>query len=723
MPEGGGYPVLAIFNGYTSLKLQGQGTAEDPYLISNAWGLGAMVYYSPDAHYRLAASIDLTGIRWGMAAIPRFGGTFDGAGHTISHLTITGGSYLGLFGQVVGKAEVKNLGVVDVSITGSGHDVGGLMGSGWNDWPRPNVIQCYSTGTVTGTYSVGGLAGSGDNLTRCYSTAAVSGTEVFVGGLVGSGGNLTQCYSTGAVSGHWEVGGLVGSGGNLTRCYSTGRVSGESTVGGLVGIHGGALHQCYSTGMVSGNTQVGGLIGDVPPLWDSTVTACFWDTQTSGQAKSTGGTGKTTAQMHTAKTFLDGGWDFVGETANGTEDTWWILEGKEYPGLAWEFWACSPDPANGAADVIQPATLTWGAARRAVTHDVYFGEDETAVANATRASLGIYRGRQKMEMAAYDPGVLDWGKIYYWRIDEVNEADPDSPWKGRVWSFTTTDCITSPGPANHAIDVIQQTILSWVPGGPGLQYDMYLGKDKDAVASATPGSPGIYRSRQPPGTTTYDPGILEWGTTYYWRIDGVAEADPRSPWKGSVWSFTTVDFVVSVVDDFESYTNDINLVAGMLFSTWIPGFLNGTGGGFLFAEQTILHGGKQSLPMDYNNVKKPWYSEAQRTWATAQDWTAGGADTLTLYFRGETHNARDPLYVGVEDSAGRIAVVVHPDTGAVLATEWQKWHIALADVRAAGVDVAAVKKMVIGVGDRKNPKPGGTGRIYIDDIRLTKRMP
>jgi hypothetical protein len=70
-----------------------------------------------------------------------------------------------------------------------------------------------------------------------------------------------------------------------------------------------------------------------------------------------------------------------------------------------------------------------------------------------------------------------------------------------------------------------------------------------------------------------------------------------------------------------------------------------------------------------------------------------------------------------------MAAVVHPDAEAVLATEWQKWHISLGEARAAGVDVAAVKKMVIGVGDRQNPKPGGTGRIYIDDIRLTKRMP
>ena len=68
-------------------------------------------------------------------------------------------------------------------------------------------------------------------------------------------------------------------------------------------------------------------------------------------------------------------------------------------------------------------------------------------------------------------------------------------------------------------------------------------------------------------------------------------------------------------------------------------------------------------------------------------------------------------------------MVTHPDAEAVLATNWQRWHIPLADLRVAGVDPSAVTKMVIGVGDRDHPQPGGTGKIYIDDIRLTKRMP
>jgi hypothetical protein len=185
-----------------------------------------------------------------------------------------------------------------------------------------------------------------------------------------------------------------------------------------------------------------------------------------------------------------------------------------------------------------------------------------------------------------------------------------------------------------------------------------------------------------------------------------------------------VDYVlVSVVDDFESYTE--NWVAHqVLLQTWASGLVNRRTGSLAgpYAEQIIVHGGKQSMPMYYDNRREPWYSEAERTW-TPQDWTIEGADTLTLYFRGDLNNSREPLYVGLEDTAARMAVIVHPDPAAVRAIEWRRWDIALADVRAARVDVAAVRKMVIGIGDRKNPKPGGTGRIYIDDIRLTKRMP
>ena len=76
-------------------------------------------------------------------------------------------------------------------------------------------------------------------------------------------------------------------------------------------------------------SYVGGLVGS--NNWEygeeGTVTCCFWDTRSSGQATSAGGIGRTTAQMQTAGTFTDAGWDFVGETANGKEDIWKIAEG------------------------------------------------------------------------------------------------------------------------------------------------------------------------------------------------------------------------------------------------------------------------------------------------------------------------------------------------------------------------------------------------------------
>ena len=349
MPQRGGYPVLAIFSGYTPPRLQGSGTAEAPYLVSNPVELGAMVHYSPDAHYRLTASVDLSGIRWSAPVIPSFAGTFDGSGHTISHLTIKGVSDVALFGYLKPGAEVKDLGVVDVNMTGSGQDIGGLVAEN-----HGGVTHCYSTGVVSGTGQpsyVGGLVGSNPGtVTHCYSAGTVTGTSS-VGGLVGSnglwrmlssvGGGVTRCYSTAAVSATGQssrVGGLVGwnASGSVAQCYSTGAVSGIgqlSDVGGLVGDNSGAVTQCYSAGPVKGQGYVGGLVGSG---WPGSVTGSFWDTQTSGQATSRGGTGKTTAEMQMASTFLEAGWDFVGETKNGTEDIWWILEGKDYPRLWWE---------------------------------------------------------------------------------------------------------------------------------------------------------------------------------------------------------------------------------------------------------------------------------------------------------------------------------------------------------------------------------------------------
>jgi hypothetical protein len=343
-------------------------------------------------------------------------------------------------------------------------------------------------------------------------------------------------------------------------------------------------------------------------------------------------------------------------------------------------------------------------------------------AGGTALPLGQMRTAAPFLNADWDfVGETKNGSADIWWIDEGED------FPRLVWERCAVALAFSPSPGDGAYDVLQSPILSWCAWPKAAAHDVYFGEDKEAVANATPEAIGVYRGRQAFEVTHYDPGPLESGKTYYWRIDEVDDADPNCPWKGGVWSFATPDSIVlSVVDDFESYTDDVH-GGHLIFKTWLR-----RGGGWVgnffpegppYAEQAIVGGGNQSMPMEYWNDTDPWYSQAERTWETPQDWTIDGAHTLTLYFRGEAGNGRDPLYVAIEDSAGRIAVVAHPDTNAVLATQWQKWHILLAGLRAAGVDPAAVKQMAIGVGDRSNPKPGGTGKIYIDDIRLTKRMP
>ena len=382
---------ISLFSQVAQAKYGGgSGTADDPYQIATAADL-LLLGDSPedyDKHFILTADIDLDPNLPGRKVFDKaliapdtndvtdwfegtwFTGVFDGNGHTISHLTIKGASWLGLFGRSQYVAEVKDLGVVDVNITGSGYYVGGLVGHNGDPWREVRggiITRCYSTGKVSGGDDVGGLVGGnsetvsssystayvngrsfvggmvGSNyagyVTESYSTGTVSGTGWGVGGLVGyNSGSLTNCYSTGAVSGTNSVGGLVGGKrGTVTQCYSAGSVSGTDNVGGLAGSnYSGTLSNCYSTGAVSGTGQnVGGLVGTREGY--AKVIQCFWDIQTSGQSTSDGGMGKTTAEMQTATTFLEAGWDFVGESQNGTQNIWVICEGQDYPKLAWQF--------------------------------------------------------------------------------------------------------------------------------------------------------------------------------------------------------------------------------------------------------------------------------------------------------------------------------------------------------------------------------------------------
>jgi hypothetical protein len=283
----------------------------------------------------------------------------------------------------------------------------------------------------------------------------------------------------------------------------------------------------------------------------------------------------------------------------------------------------------------------------------------------------------------------------------------------------------APDPANGAIDVLRDVMLSWTSGNSAVTHEVYFGVDFNDVNNADiTDVTGIYRGSQDLGTASYTPveSPLEWDQTYYWRVDEVNEADPNSPWKGSVWSFTTTNHVV--VDDFESY-NDIPAGeegSNLVYGTWADGFDNPTINGSTIGypkgasmETEIVHGGNQSVPLMYDN-STAGLSEVTRT--LNADWTQDDVLTLTLFYKGNLSNDAEPMYIALNGM-----VIAHDNLQAARDSGWTQWDILLQDFADLGVDLTNINTMSIGFGNKANPVPGGSGYVFIDDIRLYRSLP
>ena len=266
-----------------------------------------------------------------------FKGSFDGQGYEMRDLFINrpDESGVGLFSYVGVGGVIKNVGVVNATVTGSNR-VGGLIGDN-----AGTVSNSYSSGNMNGPFGIGGLVGwNVGAVSNSYSTGSVTG-EWNVGGLVGCNwGSVSNSYSTGSVTGtEFKVGGLVGFNfGNVSNSYATGNVSGsDEYVGGLVGDnYHGTVSNSYSIGSVTGDDNVGGLLGRD---YDGTASNSFWDIETSGQATSDGGVGKTTLEMQDIATFSVAAWDIT-EVANSdirnVSYIWNIVDDETYPFLSWQ---------------------------------------------------------------------------------------------------------------------------------------------------------------------------------------------------------------------------------------------------------------------------------------------------------------------------------------------------------------------------------------------------
>ncbi|MCP4263213.1 MAG: hypothetical protein GY774_37745 [Planctomycetes bacterium] len=412
------------------------------------------------------------------------------------------------------------------------------------------------------------------------------------------------------------------------------------------------------------------------------------------------------------------GMPFPDGLVNGTTYYWRIDEVNEadpnspWKGPVWSFGvppktAYAPDPANAAEQVNLNETLRWTGGFGSKVHTLYFGDNFDDVNNA--------QGGLPQAATTYDPGPLELAQTYYWRVDEFDIIETH---KGNIWSFTTEGAVGNPEPANGAVDVDRTQIITWSPNVFAASHEVYFGTDKDTVKNADTGSPE-YKGTRALGDEIYDPGKLELATTYYWRIDEVNSPNPDSPWPGLLWSFTTADFLV--VDDMESY-NDIDEGepdSNRIYLTWVDGFDNPAVNGSIvghanspFAEQTIVHDGIQSMPFVFDNAVGK--SEATLTLTYPRDWTEDGAGTLSIWFRGNSDNAAEQMYVALNGSA----VVNHDNPDAAKIRSWTEWTIDLQSFAGQGVDLTNVNTITIGFGNRNNPTAGGSGMMFFDDIRL-----
>lgn len=285
----------------------------------------------------------------------------------------------------------------------------------------------------------------------------------------------------------------------------------------------------------------------------------------------------------------------------------------------------------------------------------------------------------------------------------------------------------NPDPESGAANVPLDADINWSLGRDAKSHHVYFGESFDDVNDASDPDVLPGQGRQDPNS--YDPGPMQLGRTYYWRIDEVNESADPAIHRGNIWSFSTPDYIV--VDDFEGYTNyDPNRV----FDTWVDGTIEPALGGSqigywleqadldagdTFTETVVVQGGAQSTPFFYDNTGQAAYSEAVRTFDTPQDWTASGARAISLWFYGNLENTPDQMYLAIEDSQGARRKVPCDETKSLVWHAWQEWNIDLAQFSDLGVDLTNVAKIIIGVGaDGQAPGTGGKGMLFIDSIRL-----
>jgi len=699
----------------------GTGEPNDPYLIYTAEQMneiGADANHW-DKHFKLMADIDLSiykGTDFNIIGehSNAFSGVFDGNSKKISNFTYssTKGHYKGIFGYIEGpEVEIRDLGLIDPNID---------VGSKWYAGPLAGcaddgtIINCYvKGGSVSGEMRIGGLIGyakagtitncytenvsiSGGNdvgglvgfssakikMVDCYSSSSVSGDYSDVGGLVGrNGGEITSSYATGMVSGNKIVGGLVGgNSGEITNSYAAGMVSADGNdVGGLVGINSDPVINCYASGSVLGNENVGGLAGTNI----GHVTDCYAAGEVIG-SRNVGGlvgsyTGYHGSITNSSSSSNVSGEDNVGGLAGNVSSQ-----------------TVSNCFATGSVSGIQNIGGLIGANAPEMT-----GWGDIAHVNYCYSTASV-------------SGVQNVGGLVGANIPKPSD------WGGTA---SVTYCYST-GSVTGTTDV--GGLVGWHKEGEiSISFwDIQTSGLSNMCGRKDQGS-GCDDSK---GKTTAEMQTESTFLNAGWDFVNESANGTEDIWiirEGQDYPELTSQFVTArIIDDFEDYNAGDN----QIWFSWHDGLGAGTPGtsGYLpgngtgsavgddtspsYTEETIVHGGNQSMPYSYNNSFN--FSKAELLLSPVQDWTEEGICMLSLWFRGVWYNAPAPISVVLNEDYA----VYHDNPNATKIYTWTRWTIDLQEF--TGMDLTNVNSIAICFGDQNDPKYSGSGTVYFDDICL-----
>jgi len=251
----------------------------------------------------------------------------------------------------------------------------------------------------------------------------------------------------------------------------------------------------------------------------------------------------------------------------------------------------------------------------------------------------------------------------------------------------------NPNPLVAAFIPKPEVTLSWTAGAKATKHNVYFGTAADSMTLI---------GNQITAATLFV-GDLDFGTQYFWRVD---EMDDNNLWTGDVWNFTTRGLLY--VDEYEYYADSAAFEA-----VWTA-----AGGSTIALNAVAPYLGTKSMKLDYNNSVAPYYSQASLSSIWHNDFTAFDLKSIDVSYYGVAANAAEKMYMTLSDGVN--SATVQNTSVMIQDSAWQVWHIALTDFTDVNpsLDLSNITGLTIGLGTKAAPVAGGTGTVYIDNIRL-----